>query len=66
MLEASKKAFQSGDTPALRARSLRIKEVMSAEKYREMTRKRITKWKEENPKEYAEARKNNREKNQNP
>lgn len=59
MLEASKKAFRSGDTPALRARGQRIKEVMSAEKYREMTRKRITKWKEENPEEYAEARRKN-------
>jgi hypothetical protein len=62
MLEASKKAFRSGDTLALLNRSRRIKEVMSAEKYREMTRKRIAKWKEENPKEYAEARKNCHEK----
>ena len=62
MLEASKNAFQSGDTPALRARSRRIKEVMSEEKYREMSRKRIAKWKEENPKEYAEARRKNHEK----
>lgn len=61
MLEASKKAFQSGDTPALRARSQRIKEVMSSEKYREMSRARITKWKEENPKEYAKARRKNHE-----
>mgnify|MGYP007016109835 CR=1 FL=1 len=35
---------------------------MGAEKYREMSRKRITKWKEENPKEYAEARRKNHEK----
>lgn len=61
MLEAYKKAFRSGDTPALLARTRRIKEVMSAEKYREMTRKRIAKWKEENPKEYAEARRKNHE-----
>ncbi len=61
MLEASKKAFRSGDTPALRARSQRIKEVMSAEKYREMSRNRITKWKEENPNEYAEARRRSHE-----
>jgi hypothetical protein len=61
MLEASKIAFQSGDTPALRARSQRIKEVMSVEEYREMTRTRIKKWKEENPKEYAEARRKNHE-----
>lgn len=61
MLEASKNAFQSGDTPALRARSQRIKEVMSDEKYSEITSKRIKNWIKENPREYAEARKNNRE-----
>lgn len=66
MLEASKIAFRSGDAPALRARSRRIKEVMSAEKYREMSRKRIEKWKEENPKEYAEARRKNHEKIRSP
>jgi len=47
MLEASKNTFQSGDTPALRARSQRIKEVMSAEKYRKMSHTRMEKWKEE-------------------
>jgi hypothetical protein len=62
MLEASKKSFQSGGTPALRARNKSIKETMSAEKYREMSRKRIKKWKEENPEEYAKARKKNLEK----
>ncbi|MHB8108722.1 MAG: hypothetical protein ACYDHW_01675 [Syntrophorhabdaceae bacterium] len=61
MLEASQKAFRSGDTPELRARNERIKEVMSVEIYREMTRKRIAKWKEENPEEHAEARRKNRE-----
>jgi hypothetical protein len=61
MLEASKAAFQSGDTPALRARSRRIKEVMGAVKYREMTRKRIAKWRVENPEKYAEARRKNHE-----
>ena len=59
MLEASKNAFQSGDSPTLRARSQRIKEVMSDERYREMTTERIKNWMAENPKEYAEARKNN-------
>lgn len=62
MLEASKKAFQSGDTPALRARSQRIKEVMSAEKYREMSRNRFIEWRAENPNEYVEARIKNHEK----
>lgn len=61
MIEASKKAFQSGDTPALRARSQRIKEVMSDEKYRTMSSERIKNWIEENPEEYAKARKNNRD-----
>ncbi|HAU1200844.1 TPA: hypothetical protein ACF5XO_001311 [Legionella pneumophila] len=61
MLEASKKAFQSGDSLSLRARNLRIKEVMSDEKYREMTRERIKNWIVENPEEYAAARKKNHE-----
>lgn len=59
MLEASKYAFQSGDSPPLRARNQRIKEVMNDEKYREMTSERIQNWIAENPEEYAEARKNN-------
>ncbi len=62
MLKAAKKAFSSGDTPALRARNQRIKEVMSDEKYREMTRERLKDWKKNSPKEYAEARRKNREK----
>lgn len=61
MLEASKKAFQSGNTPALRARTSRIKETMSADHYRDMTRDRVKKWKEENPEEYAKARRKNAE-----
>jgi hypothetical protein len=62
MLEASRKAFQSGDTPALRARNRTIKEVMSAEEYREMSRERFIRWKENHPKEYAQSRKANHEK----
>lgn len=62
MLEASKKAFRSGDTPALRARNKRIKEAMGLEKYREMSRKRIINWKEKYPAKYAEARRRNHEK----
>lgn len=57
MLAASKNAFQSGDTAALRSRSQRIKEVMSEEKYREMSRERIKNWITKNPEEYAEAQK---------
>lgn len=59
MIEAARKAFRSGDTSALRARSQRIKEVMSTEKYRAMSRARIMKWREENPGEYLEARRKN-------
>lgn len=62
MLDASKRAFQSGDSPQLRARSKRIKETISDDKYREMSRERIINWKEENPVEYAEARRKNRQK----
>ncbi len=62
MIEASKKAFRSGDTPALRARNERIKEVMSVERYREMSRKRIIKWKAEHPEEYAKAKRKSHEK----
>ena len=61
MLEASMKAFSSGDTPALRARSRRIKEVMNSGKYSALFRDRIRNWKEENPEEYAEARRMNHE-----
>ena len=56
MLKASKKAFQSGDTQALRDRNDRIKETMSDKKYRDMTRTRIEKWIQENPEKYKESR----------
>ncbi len=61
MLEASKKAFRSGVTPALRARSRRIKEVMSTEEYRKMTAARLKRWREQNPLMYAAARRKNHE-----
>lgn len=61
MLEAAKKAFRSGDTPALRDRTRRIKEVMSAEEYRKMSAVRIKKWMKDCPLEYAAARRKNHE-----
>ncbi len=61
MLEASQKAFSSGDTLALSARSRRIKEVMNSGEYGHLFRDRIRRWKEENPDEYREARKLNHE-----
>lgn len=66
MLKAAKDAFLSGDTPALRARSKRIKEIMTDEKYKNMSRERLKKWKEENPEMYAEARRKNHEKIKSP
>ena len=60
LMEKAKKLFQSGDTPELRARSERIKEVMNSDKYREMTKERIRKWMIENPEEYAIAREKNK------
>lgn len=59
MLQASKKAFRSGNTSALRARNKSIKKTMNSEFYREMSRSRIKNWIENNPEEYAKARKNN-------
>lgn len=61
MLEASKKAFRSGDTAALRERSRRIKEVMSDKTYRQMSAARLKKWREQNPLMYAAARRKNHE-----
>ena len=61
MLKAAKKAFQSGDTLALKHRNQRIKEVMSDKKYRDMTRTRIKNWIKENPEKYNESRKRNAE-----
>ena len=55
MVEASRKAFSSGDTPQLKARSMMIKKTMSDEHYREQFRKRILDWRNENPEEYALA-----------
>lgn len=59
MLKQSREIFVDGSL-ALANRNKAIKETMNQEKYREMTRKRITKWKEENPEEYAKSRENNR------
>ena len=60
MVEKAKRLFQSGDTPELKARSERIKEVMNSDKYREMTRERVRKWIKENPEKYAVERENNK------
>lgn len=61
MLEAARKAFQSGDTPSLRERNNRIKKSMNTEEHRQMSSKRIKKWIKENPEAFAQARKRNAE-----
>lgn len=61
MLEASKKAFQSGDSAELRARNSRIKQTMGADRFREMSSARIKNWKRKYPKAYEQSRKKNAE-----
>lgn len=61
MIQKAKELYQSGDSTALKARSDSIRMTMNNDKYREMTRERIINWKENNPEEYAEARRKNKE-----
>ena len=65
MVETAKKYFTKG-TKECAARSERIKTTMSSEKYREMTRERMRKWRENNPDAYTLSRKRNKEKQQDP
>lgn len=64
MVKTAKDLYCSGPTEELVIRNEKIKETMSADKYREMTRERIKRWKEEYPEEYNKARENNRRANQ--
>lgn len=62
MLKTAKAMFASGViTPELQARNQRISQVMNNEKYKEMSRNRILKWKKEHPEEYKNARRKNAE-----
>ncbi len=61
MIERAKSLFQAGETPSLIERNRRIRETMSTDWYREMTRERIRKWRAEHPEEYAASRQKNRE-----
>ena len=49
MIEKCRQLFVSGKTPQLAERNRRIKETMSAGKYREMMRERIKRWHAEHP-----------------
>lgn len=66
MVEVAKSLYHSGDSPQLRKRSEAIKNTMSDDKYREMTRERILRWKNEHPDEYERAREANRQAQKNP
>lgn len=56
MLTVSEKFFRSGDSVELRLRSEKIRNTMSAEKYKDMTKERIKKWQEAHPEEYLKSR----------
>ena len=60
MLEVSKVLYRSGDTQALRDRNSKIKETMSDETYRNMTKDRILNWKERDPDAYLASREKNK------
>lgn len=60
MAAKAKELYHSGPTLALKTRSMRIKETMSNDKYRNMTRERIKHWIEEYPNDYAESRIHNK------
>lgn len=64
MVEKSKVLYCSGPSKELAMRNERIKQTMSSDKYREMSRERINRWKEERPEEYNKAREKNRLANQ--
>lgn len=60
MVKKAKELYCIGDSFHLQKRNASIKRTMNEDKYKEMTSKRIKKWKEEHPEEYAKARENNR------
>lgn len=55
MIDTARKIFRSGNTPELQARARRIKQVMSAPKYREGFRNRISKWRKNNPEAFQKS-----------
>ena len=60
MVKTAKEIHCSGPTFQLEKRNNSIKATMDTDEYREMTRNRILKWKEEHPEEYKKSRENNR------
>lgn len=60
MMLENKRLYCSGMTMELEARNTSIQNTMRQEQYREMSRERILRWKQEHPEEYAKSRENNR------
>ena len=60
MVQTAKEIYCSGPSFQLEKRNNSIKETMDTDEYREMTRERILRWKEEHPDEYAKSREKNR------
>lgn len=55
MLAIAKKVLKSGGGADLHLRNTKIKQTMSGDKYRKMSRDRINRWREEHPEEWAES-----------
>lgn len=60
MVQTAKEIYCSGPSFQLEQRNKSIRKTMNTDEYREMTRKRIHRWKEEHPEDYAKSRENNR------
>ena len=60
MMQNAKELYHSGQTPALKMRNQAIKDSMSSDKYKNMSRDRILQWKNKHSEEYKKARENNR------
>ena len=60
MIKAAKELYASGESKELSQRNEKIRNTMNSDIYREQSRERIKKWRENNPEEYARSRENNR------
>ena len=60
MIEVAKQLYRSGDSPQLKQRSESIKTTMNDDRYREMSRERIQRWRQNHPEEYAKSQEKSR------
>lgn len=61
MVETAKRLYMSGDSVYLQQRNVAIKATMSDERYKDMTRERILRWRQEHPEEYERAKEKSKE-----